>query len=666
MIPGLTYHKIFAFYGSDLRGYPDNFLKCLWERQYHFLALDSKAIELASLSEIPYTIINDWLDTPTMLEIQDIAWDCENNWYEDYRESFTTNGVCWPEFDHVAMQCFWLDAIASLKLADIFREKGLAKLLIVRQNNQIPYVFSEGSGACKILWETELPDIVKIIESNNVGEITKITSGHRNTFQSILFTLNDSIRRLKETSSFKNRITMIIKSIRILFFYFISRFEVFSTILFAPTKEMKGKIAFLASPTELTRSHDLLLDLTTSFPKNVVIIPNKISWYGVDQIMNKWAIPVIDLIPKYKENPQLSKKFSDHYRNLMNTSKGKAWDKIVNNLQFHFLFYCQSRWPMLDDLLNNYLKNLSKNPPRIIIGSALNLAEWHLPILAAQRCGITTISIPHGFGISRPTIDFPQTTQELRFDYNLYLDQLSKEILRQIASLDGDKLIPCRNCTDIDSHFTQQIKAEFSQESWKILILFNPTSYTHPGSNNQFIYPLYINPKIQMEAIRILNSPPDDLKEKISIKMKVHPFFSELELFKALGKETINNVLPTDTQLKPVLDETDLVIGVNYFGSALFHALKNNKPVILFVNDEFFEKSNTKAGSLFDLLGNSIRVIRTSGELWDLVRKFFTDPSESAQMKTDVFKFSDEFLNNSNFPIIRTVIEGLLQRDDAT
>jgi hypothetical protein len=164
-----------------------------------------------------------------------------------------------------------------------------------------------------------------------------------------------------------------------------------------------------------------------------------------------------------------------------------------------------------------------------------------------------------------------------------------------------------------------------------------------------------------MTAIKILNSPPDELKEKVSIKYKVHPYFSELELFNAVGGDILKNVLPPNTQLLPVLDETDLVIGGNYLGSAFVHAIINKKPFILFNNDEFFEKSATKGGFPLELFGNSITIVHTSEELWNLVMKFFTDPVVSAQMRLDVSLFSEQFLDNSHCPTISYVLEELLR-----
>jgi hypothetical protein len=648
--------KIFAFYGSDLEGYPDFFLECLYKKGYGLLALDVKSIEFASLHKLPYTIINDWLDTKTMLEIRDIAEGCEINWFKPVREEFTSNGVCWPEFDHVAMQSFWLDAITSLKLANFFRVCGIEELLIVKQKNPIPVVFNRGCDVCKILWENELADLIRIIESKGVPDNIIINNGDRNKFKYIIFKMNGFIYSLKKSPSLKSRLSIIINSTNKITSYILLQFQSSISRVYSSPENLTGKIAFLASGIELSRSNDILQDLITTFPKNVVIIPHQMSKSDANLTIKKWEIPIIKISEKWIVEPHVSKKFTKGYQDLIKISKGRVEDKIVSVLRFHFLYYCQYRWPMLNNFLNHYLNVFLRNPPKIIISAALNLAEWHIPILAAKRCGIKTISIPHGVVFGSGSV------KGLFFDYDLYLNQISKEILQQIAGINENQLIPCKNCTDVNSHPTRVIKPKFSQNSWKILVLFAETTNLSLNINNSCIYP-FRNPKIQMEAIKILSSPPEDLKEKISLKFKVHPTFSELELFNAVGEDFLNNVLPTDTQLEPVLDETDLVIGVNYHGSAFVHAIKNKKPMIFYYSDEFFENGLKKSKSLYELLSNNVTIVHTSDELWDLIRNFFTDPVVSAQMKSDVSLFSNQFLDNSSYPTIGNVIEELLRRN---
>jgi len=616
-------NKIFAFFGSDLKGYPDNFLEGLFEDGYEILALDVKAISHASVHNVPFSIINDWLDTESMLEIQDIALCCENNWYNPVHGEFTSNGICWPEFDHFAMKNFWLDTITSIKLAEAFRSNDLEEVLIVQQEYAVPMVFYKGCGILKNLWEKELTAILKGIEPKG----SQFIPGPK-------FALMDKIQEI---------------------------FRILISLVYSPSANPTGKIAFLASYTELSRSNDLLTDLTKTFPKDIVIISHQISILGAYKVSKKWKVPVIrapenNYIPK-----NLVDKFLGAYQNLIKTSNSKVREKILVNLKFHFLHYCQNRWPQLENMFNNYLTLFSKNPPKLIIGAAVNKIEWNLPVLAAKRCGIKTLSIPHGIWSYRPTEDFPLTIQEPLFDYDLYLYPILKEFLNQFSGIKENNLIACKNCTDINSHKTYIIKPEFSENSWKILALFNPATYDYPNAEYPPIFPANKNPKIQMDAIKIFNTPPDDLKEKLSIKFKVHPNYSELELFYAIGDDVLKDVLPTNTQLQPVLEETDLVIGVNYFGSAFFNALKNNKPVILFYSDEFFEKSLKKEGWPFEILGNDIIIARNSDELWNIIRKFFTDTAVSEQIRLNASLFSTQFLDNSNYPTVGNVVEELIQ-----
>jgi len=168
--------------------------------------------------------------------------------------------------------------------------------------------------------------------------------------------------------------------------------------------------------------------------------------------------------------------------------------------------------------------------------------------------------------------------------------------------------------------------------------------------------------KTQMNTILNFSFPPEDLKEKISIKYKVHPNYSELELFNALGEDVLKDLLPTDAELQPVLDQADLVIGVNYIGSALVHALKCEKPYISFINDDFFKKHFGKEKtSILNKLSDSIVTINTYHELWDIVRSFIADPALAEEMKRDVSVFAKEYLDNSSYPTIGCVLEELLK-----
>lgn len=660
---GANHKKILAFSGSDLKESPDFFLKKIQSSGYSLLALDVKAIELASISNLPYTIINDWLDTKMLHKIRDIAWEFENNWYKPVQESFTSSGICWPEFDHDAMNNFWLDVITSYVLVDTFRDLKIEELMIIKQEIPVPMVYRQGNGVYKIIWENEMSDVLNIINVKRQRDDKKSSNNPSNRLQYLFNKKIEFQKLLKRGSSQKNLDLMIKKGIEnFIFFpidYLISSLSSFITSY----QKLTGKIVFFASDTELSRSKDLIHDLIMTFPGYAVIISQKREKLRGYQITKKLKIPAITVKDNYRTPSDIKEKFLNGYQELLK-SKNKALEcKIFTLFQFHFYYYCQFRWPTLDREFNDYLNLFSQCPPKILIGASVNRPNWLIPILAAKRCGIKTLSIPHAVGQVIPTEEFPLTIKNHLFDFELCYNEITKKYLNSFCTNNKSKKIICKNCTDTYSHQGRFIKPNYPQKSWNVLVVFTPTTYMNPNIKYPPIYPYNKNPKIQMDIIRKMQSPPKDFKEKISIKFKVHPYSSELELFYALGRDTFNALLPVESELQPILNETDIVIGANYNGSVITHALLNLKPVVLLNNDKLFDRDYKGSEIYFSLFNNSIKYVHTIDELWDLIRRYFTDPSFAEEMKKDVSIFAKEYLDNSNYPTIGCILEEILKNE---
>ncbi len=444
--------KLFVFFGSDLNGYPNNFLNDLHTKGYEFLALDIQAVECVSLCHLPFMVITDWLDTKTMIEIQDIANNCQHNWFKPIHQEFTSSGICWPEFDHHAMKEFWLDAICSLKLADAFRGSNLEEIMIIKENNPTPTLFYEGCGIHHNLWEIELGDILNIIDSKESVDSINNNRIFQKKLYPIFLKVIEFINALQNNTSLKNKIKITIDSIFRVISILLVRIRFPLGRLYLNTDDLNGKFAFLASSTELSRSEDLLHDLKSTFPKNVVIIPNKMDKLAAYLVSKKWKLPVIQAKQKNNICNNLSEKFSNAYTELVKLTENQTINKILKALPFHFLYYCNYRWPMLDRDFKNYLHLFSYKPPKLLIGAHLYHAEWIIPILAAKRCGIDTISIPHGFVQVSHNYNLFLTTKKSLFDYILYVYPLQKEIFKYDSYINETRFIPCKNCTDINSH----------------------------------------------------------------------------------------------------------------------------------------------------------------------------------------------------------------------
>lgn len=115
-------------------------------------------------------------------------------------------------------------------------------------------------------------------------------------------------------------------------------------------------------------------------------------------------------------------------------------------------------------------------------------------------------------------------------------------------------------------------------------------------------------------------------------------------------RQRVQKVLPLNTELKSFVERVDLVLAVNYCGSALIHVLRYHKPVILFYTDPIVGKPRLNtSGELFLDAG---MLVRNPEELWDVVRKFFENWEFAESLRIKAAEFYQEKLDNSRyFPI---------------
>jgi len=602
--------KLFAFFGTDIEGYPDDLLYKLFLEDYFIIALDSKAIEYASKFPIPFTIITDWINTDDLLKIKDNAWHCEVNWFQENRDGFSINEICWPEIDHNAMHYFWLDALLSLRLSEIFIRCDVKELLLIDQNRAVPMVYYIEGSVCKSIWLNELKGRVRFIES----------------------------KRIESPIQTRYIIPNHIKP-----------------LLYSPKEFLNDKIVFFASGIEIGRSKDLIQDLISSFPKQVVIMPNNINDMDLISLMNRGSIPVISPLIPYSEDALIAKNFFNNYQQLMYKSKGKIWEKILAILPFHFEYYCNYRWPKLNYEFQHYFINFSKYPPRLIIGAILNMTEWHIPILSAQQLGIKTLSIPHSISVN-PSKHVIKSDLIFRFDFHLHIDKLSREVIKKTISIPENKFLPCNNCTDINSHKMRCLSPNYRKDVIKILVLFSPTSlYIYPTTQSRLIYPNK-NPRKQIESIIHFYEISKDFAEKIDIKFKVHPGFSELELFNVTNKDLSDYLLPVDAELEPIIQESNLIIGVNFYSSALINIIKSKKPIVNYINDEYFQSDMERSSNILEILKAHIMILHSKEELKSFIMKILYNPFILEEMKVNITLFSEKYVNNQNFLPISAII----------
>ena len=88
----------------------------------------------------------------------------------------------------------------------------------------------------------------------------------------------------------------------------------------------------------------------------------------------------------------------------------------------------------------------------------------------------------------------------------------------------------------------------------------------------------------------------------------------------------VHHLLPPNLPLGEALDQADIVVALNYPGTALIYTLQARKPVIFFWNDPLLlYRSHTYRHSHLMLPAGVLA--KTGEEMWRLVSQFLTDPA---------------------------------------
>jgi len=305
--------------------------------------------------------------------------------------------------------------------------------------------------------------------------------------------------------------------------------------------------------------------------------------------------------------------------------------------------------------LGDYYNLFLYNKPKLLINSSLNHAEWLLPVLAANRLSIPTVSMPHS--VYHDTTNRIVPTNII-YEYNYYLSNnlFSRDLLKKNLQCYERTIILCKNCVDKNAYLTKDISPPIGTGKLSILVLLNPIQ-TKPG---RLIF-TNRNARMQINAISDLIEISNIFSNDIEILFKVHPGFPELELLHSAAEESKITIFPVNSGLEQILREVNVVIGINYYGSGIINTLINNLPFINYVNDELYEFSYRKMSAAPEMFDEGIFTIRSCTELKKFIRDSISNPTVLEQIILNEQKFTAKYLNNSNFPIFSAIIDNILK-----
>jgi hypothetical protein len=602
--------KILAFFGSGPHGKGPELLQRAYDQGYALLALDTAAASLAVEAKVPYTLIDNWIDSEATSQATEEAAECERKWFEAARDEFTLDGICWPDFDRHAMSWFWRNVTLAGAFAQAFRTRGAHDLRFCGHPVRRPGVYYSSSDVCSAFWEADLADSARAFEKPP-----------KLFWYRFLYYARAGVRKMIARA--KSRGRRILKDREC-----------------TDPSLLSGKIVLAFNPGEFHRFTHVIEQLSESLPGKLAAVVLSRDPTTETRIATQWSIPVGCLPLHAPIDVNVQKQFLSGYVQALCAAGNLPWQKALNFLRFHFEYYCKQRWPKLVADFRSWCRLWDEARPDAVVVSSLYDGESQLPSEAAKRLGIPTLSIPHGGVIAPDNL--------LSTDYILYTYPIQKTILEH-CGIRAHRLIACRNLVP-ENEYPTSSSQPVSKQGWRLLVLTDPCGFAGNFAPT-------ISIRDQITGLQALDHPPEDIAERLSLNIKVHPGYPDQEVFAVVGDRIRQKVLPVNSELPAALEQTDLVVALNYYGSALIHALRSGKAIIFFCT--------TRQGSvLADLFHPAGLVVRKPEEFWSIVRNFFTDSTFAEQMSSKAQEFCAKNLHDSDYPNIGEVMNRILSEEN--
>lgn len=602
--------RVFAYFGEDLDVLSKGYLAKCASQGWTLLPLDASALAETVRASLAHTLVDDWLEPQARADARRLAYRWERSWFSSAREDFSTGGVCWPDLDRHAMWWFWQEVAFAEKLGKAFAAKGVVRLRFSERRKRRPGLYYYSADVFSAYWNSLLTEL---------GIDCEVTT----QATSIAFSLSFARRVWRQMRRLARR--------------FLGTARNFSP---AQPRDLEGKIVIALNAGESHRFAAIIQELVREFPGQVAGAILNASVEEAQRVAAEHGIPVA-IGPTYvASDARIQGHFMEALEKARETAGSQPFAKPLRILDFHFEYFCRQRWPGLAAALQHWVDLWRHARPRAIVVSSLYDAESQLPAEAARSLGLPTFSIPHGaVGVWDDLI---------RAESLLY----SIEPQRQgwyMAGISQERLIGCRGTvTKAEYPVVPGQHIAETEACCSILVLSNPvTSCTRrllPGASIAE----------QIEGIRALVNPPADLAGQIKVCFKTHPGYPEVEIFEASSSDARTHLLPPNADLHTALQGADLVVALNYDGSALVHAVLAGKPIVFCWLDAHIGYNGHFNSSEHWLEAGE--VVRGAPELWDTIRCLLDDAVYAGRLCSKARGYADKYLDDTRYPSMADIM----------
>lgn len=612
-------NNFLLLFGRDIRKRVRFSQLASYAKNNTLVPLDPLAIGALDQAGLRYTFIDALLGPGVVARERAHAAQLGKTWFNAGRELFTVDGICWPDFDREAMRWFWQTFTLAIAVAEEMKNRKAQYIRFYHRSKVNPGLFYYPSDVCQFIWQTLLGERAAAIVEQRFNPM-------------FLLRPRDIGRHI--TSPFIN---FVRKSARVFRKAFSKPYE-------KAYVDMRNKKVFVLNPGELHRLKPIILQLKSVFPHDVAIVALSASQNTIDAIASAVALPTVGISDHSTViEDDILYRFHQGTKIAVASTENREWREAMNALGAHFSYYEQRRWPELIAQYRFFINLWNNFTPKAVITSGLYDSESQVPAAAAKHIGISTFSIPHGGMFGGDDL--------VACDNILYQNPIQKSIYLRSGVIEH-RLIPCKDLVAKNEHPVQPIKIT-KQRQLKVLALLEPVNFD--GCFYQSI-----RHGIQVNTIRAICAPPSDISDEIRVLLKTHPHTPNLEIIGAAGKVCAGSLLPANSDLLSILSDIDLVVALNYAGTALIRALEFEKPVILFWTDA--EAEIWTFGPEFLTAGP---IAKTKEEFWNLVRRFLNSQEFREQMHEQSKMFARQWLDDSAYPSLAEILNPLTTDNSA-
>lgn len=578
---------------------------------YVILALDMRAIDFARRASFPYVCLDAFLDMDTLYRLTILAGHYGQSWYQDHKALFTVAGVCWPDLDRDTMDFFWMETLAAAGFMEAFLAKGGRDVAFLSENPRIPALFYYRA----TVWRSIVERALEKGPASVAGVTERAAIAARGAGPLDDFTVE---LPLPPVWTPPDPDPAILGSRR------------------------NRPILFAFNNAELHRFIPVIKDTAARHAGKAVVYLTEDYKAQAHQWRRELCLPVRPGPPRTEPHPALRERLGQAFAAVREQSRDKPWAMFLD-IDYHFEHYTGSRWPDLAGRLCWWREALARETPLAVVNSMLLDTESQLPAVAAGDLGLPAYSLPHS-RLQRAKNHLPAW----RFLY----DFTPLRLMLEKSGIGRERIMPCRTVLGDAAYPTEGGIGEEAGPTrrLKVLVVISPT--IRGAYEDELLIPR-TQPLRQVEHIRNLANPPEDVAAAVSVMFKVYPLIPEYEAFTVAGVDIARNVLPLKSAMLDALDRFDLMLDLNCASaSADFLCIRQGKPLVC-LWDSYAKWPDAN----FEILLSGGEPVPSVAAFWDLIRAALADPARLEAIRARGRKFREKFMDVSRAPSLLDIIK---------